>query len=276
MSRQDCMGDNNVNLMDVWTRSNYCWSLYYELMYNNAGRPGYSSAGFDIVSTDITSLIDNYLGRGYKFTEPGLDGYNVFQDVLLRICNRFPGSCQKYLESYCPVQSGIQDNTGLINFCGCYTEQQEYNGNVGRQQCQPLCNRVSNVKLPDGSGSVLSCTDNVCVIDNVSVTASATENGRSSTGNVSFTQVCRCPQGQCKCIIGSTNLYGITGETYFNQVCGEGSVCYTISDNPNQPPVEVKCPELLAVSDTSSNYNSYITWFIIIVIVSLVFIIFIL
>lgn len=274
MSRENCRGDNG-NLMRIWTSSDACWGLYYTTLYNKNGRPVYNEDGFKIVSSDVTTLIDNYINMGYSLTEPGLTGYNIFQDVLLRICNRFPGTCEAKLIDYCSKQTtDISTNSGLINFCGCYTDQQEYDGNVSKQ-CQPLCNRVSNVKLPNGSGGVLTCNDNICVIDQVSIEASRTETGRSSTGNVSFTQVCRCPEGQCKCIIGSVNLYGITGETEFKQVCGEDSLCYTITDNPNDPPVLIKCPEVLQPDTTGSTYSPYITWFIIIVLICVVFIIFI-
>jgi len=276
MSRENCRGENG-NLMGYWTTSDTCWGLYYETMYSQGGRPIYNEDGFKTVASDVSTLIDNYLKMGHSLTEPGLEGYNVFQDVLLRICNRYPGSCETKLVEYCSNNSSdvVVGNNGLINFCGCYTNQQEYDGNVSKQ-CQPLCNRVSNVKLPNGSGGIISCNDNVCVIDNVSIEASKTENGKSSTGNVSFTQVCRCPEGQCKCIIGSVNLYSITGQTEFRQVCGENSLCYSITDNPNDPPTLIKCPEILE-SDTTSTYTytPYITWFIIIVLIALIVIIFI-
>lgn len=270
MSRASCRGDDG-DLMETWTRSNACWSLYYNMMYNKNGRPEYNAEGAKIVNSDVTRLLENYSASGLELTEPGLKGYNVFQDVILRICNAYPGSCQDYLQPYCAPKTDIQSNRGLINFCGCYTEQQEYGGNVSKQ-CQPLCNRVSNVKLPNGTGSVLSCTDNVCVIDNVSIQASTTEN----SGNVSFTQVCRCPEGQCKCIIGSVNLYGITGETQFKQVCGEDSLCYAISDNPNDPPVLVGCPVILEPETLpTSEFNPYIIWLIVFIVLVLVLIIFI-
>lgn len=274
MSRENCRGENG-NLMPIWTSSDRCWSLYYQTMYNKDGRPAYNEDGFKIVAEDASILIDNYIAMGYNLTEPGLEGYNVFQDVLLRICNRYPGVCQDRLIEYCNGKTDITSNTGLINFCGCYSEQQDYSGNVSKE-CQPLCNRVSNVKLPDGYGGIKTCSDNICVIDNVSIEASRTENGNSSTGNVSFTQVCRCPEGQCKCIIGSVNLYGITGQTEFKQVCGEESLCYSITDNPNDAPILIKCPEVLEPDTTSnSNYTPYITWFVIIVLIALVLILFI-
>ena len=274
MSRIGCRGDDpNINMMKVWTTTDDCWTEYYTTMYNKNGRPVYNDDGFQIVSEDITRLLANYVREGYKLTEPGLPGYNVFQDVILRICNSYPGSCERFLVDYCSVQQGVEKNTGLINFCGCYTEQQGYEGNVSKQ-CQPLCNRVSNVKLPDGAGSTLSCNDNVCVIDQVSIDAGATE---SSTGGVSFTQVCRCPEGQCKCIIGSVNLYGITGQTQFKQVCGEDSLCYSVSSNPNDPPKPVLCPEIVEPQvSTTTTYSPYITWFAILAIVAIVLIIFIL
>lgn len=274
MSRESCRGDNG-NLMPIWTSTDTCWSLYYRTMYSQNGRPIYNEDGFKIVQEDVGILINNYLNSGYNLTEPGLEGYNVFQDVLLRICNRFPGSCEVKLIDYCKNVSDVSSNSGLINFCGCYTNQQDYSGNVSKQ-CQPLCNRVSNVKLPNGNGGLLTCNDNVCVIDQVSINASKTENGRSSTGNVSFTQVCRCPEGQCKCILGTTNLYGITGQTEFKQVCGEDSLCYSITDNPNDAPILIKCPEVLeSETNVTSTYSPYITWFIIIVLIAIVIILFI-
>jgi len=164
----------------------------------------------------------------------------------------------------------ITSNTGLINFCGCYIPGTDYTD--VKQQCQPLCHRVSNVKLPDGNGGLLSCLDNVCVIDNVSITAAKTD-GRST--DVSFTQVCRCPAGQCKCILSNTNLYGLVGNVSFDQVCGAGSACYVVNENPNAPPVQVRCPEVILPPEnsiyTNNNLSYWIPWLIMIIVVFCIF-----
>jgi hypothetical protein len=278
MSAVSCKGENGIvfpQFMELWTQSTFCWDYYYNLMFNTGGRPIYNPDTLKIIQSDFSTLFNNYLNAGYALTQPGDPKYNSFQEVLLQICNKYPGSCQTFLESWCPANTdatSMSSNTGLTNFCGCYVKNSSFDVS---QKCQPLCHRVATVKLPDGLGGIQQCTDNVCVIDNVSITAA--QNDSRST-NVSFTQVCRCPAGKCKCILSVPNFYGLVGNISFNQVCGDGSVCYTTSSNPNQAPVETTCPTVskLPTTDVAQDFSAWIPWVVMIVIVAIIFLIMIL
>lgn len=278
MSVVSCKGENGIvfpQFMELWTQSTFCWDYYYNLMFNTGGRPIYNPDTLKIVQSDFSTLFNNYLNAGYALTQPGDPKYNSFQEVLLQICNKYPGSCQTFLESWCPANTdatSMSSNTGLTNFCGCYVKNSSFDVS---QKCQPLCHRVATVKLPDGLGGIQQCTDNVCVIDNVSITAAQTD---SRSTNVSFTQVCRCPAGKCKCILSDPNFYGLVGNVSFNQVCGDGSVCYTTSSNPNQAPVETTCPTVVEppTTDVAQDFSAWIPWVVMIVIVAIIFLIMIL
>ena len=285
-ARSRCRGDQGINFpsfMNLWTSSNVCWDVYYALLYNVNAQPRYNPEELSTVQSDFTTLLTNYVNAGYSFTQPGDPKYNPFQEVIIDICNRYPGGCDPYLTSWCANNtslSAIPSNSGLINFCGCYVSGTPYevDGSTLSQQCQPLCQRVSTIKIPDGNGSTLSCDSNVCVIDNVSITAAQTANSNtgSRSTNVSFTQICRCPSGQCKCILSNNNISGIIGDVSFTQVCGNGSQCFAVTENPNQPPVQVECPsgDTTPEPTTQTSYVVWISWIITLIAVFLVFLLF--
>lgn len=262
------------DLVAIWSQDNVCWDYYYNILFSKGGRPAYNPERLAQVQTDFTTLINNYFNQGYSFTQPGDNRYNTFQEILIQICNRYPGGCQPFLEQWCPNNTNLETisgNSGLINFCGCYIKGTDYGIT---QQCQPLCHRVSTVKLSDGSGGLLQCTDDVCVIDNVSISAAQTT---SRTTNVSFTQVCQCPAGRCKCILSNNNFFGLVGEVSFKQACGDGSKCYVASDNPNATPIPTECPEIVEPptpqQESDTSYAQWIPWFIMIIVVFLVFLV---
>lgn len=271
MTNEQCSGKTDLTIPELyalWTNTNTCWSYYDNVLFNNIGQRRYNPNGLESVQIDITNLFRRYL-REYQLTQPGDPKYNSFQNVLLQICNTYPGSCEPFLNNFCfditPDQAAT--NTGLSNFCGCFLNYTETYGLT--QECQPLCQRVSNVKISNNEGGYKRCESNTCVIDQVSINAS-----KSATGNVSFTQVCRCPAGKCKCIISNVNLYSITGNVNFNQVCENDSVCYQASNNPNQPLIQVPCPEVITPpSTTPSSTYSWLVTLVIVLIIALVLII---
>jgi len=287
-TRSICRGDSGItfpSFMNLWTNTNICWDVYYASLFNVEAQPRYNADELPTVQGDFNILLNNYISAGYSFTQPGDPKYNVFQEVILDICNRYPGGCDPFLQTWCPNNTSlktISNNTGLINFCGCYIQGTPYkvDSNTLSQQCQPLCHRASSVKLPDGQGSTLQCNSNVCVIDNVSITAAqtSTSNTGSRSTNVSFTQVCRCPSGQCKCILSNNNFFGLVGDVSFNQVCGDGSSCFVVNENPNQPPVQVECPTNVIPPENEPgtvDISIWIPWIITLIAVFLVFLLFV-
>lgn len=275
-ARDICAGKTGLGigqLQTLWTGNLICWNAFDDLIFQLNSRPGYNASNFASLNEYFTYLMNYYLEQGYSITQPGDSQYNVFQQVLQTACSKYPGACDAFLSQWCKTNTNVDlasKNTGLMDFCGCYLD---YGTTFGLEtQCQPLCHRVSTIKLPDLEGSYLECNSNVCVIDNVSINAARTDNRQT---NVSFTQVCSCPEGLCKCIISNTNLYGLVGNVNFNQACNSNSVCYTVSDNPNQPPIQIPCPTVITPEDSSSvgvsEVSVYLPWIIMVVVVVIIF-----
>jgi len=276
--RDICVGKTSFpigQLQLLWTSNFTCWNAFDDHMFKLNGRPGYNADNFSSMNDYFSYLLNYYLEQGYSISQPGSNSYNAFQQVLQTACTRYPGACGNFLTSWCAnnaTADSASTNTGLMDFCGCYVKDQSWTEFGEKVECQPLCHRVSTIKLPDGTGSYSTCTSNVCIIDNVAINAARTDGRRT---NVSFTQVCRCPEGQCKCILSNTNLYGLVGNVSFNQVCADNSACYTVSDNPNQPPTQIPCPTIVTPEDSSETIvdstSIYLPWIIMIIVVVIIF-----
>lgn len=208
------------------------------------GSVGYNQQNLAQVQNDVRLLFDNFLGA-YTITEPSDVKYSPFQNKLLDICKdpRLPGVCDNILNQYCAgySRSTISVSPVLSNFCGCYAPRDStYTGYVPKE-CDPLCHRVETIQLSNNDGTLKTCDNTVCVIDNVSINLSQTE----INGGVTFSQVCPgCQGSSCTCIVSGTDLSQLTSEigigSQFSQLCGGNSVCLqngkTIDCNSIQPP----------------------------------------
>jgi hypothetical protein len=152
---------------------------------------------------------NTWIGSEFNLSVPGEQGYDTFVDTLLDVCRQIPGVCQPVQEFMCNqcTRSEILQTKALSDFCGCVApvaQNEYYAGSINTfaPACDPICNKISTVKLVDpATGYLQQCTASVCVIDNVVINAIDSQ-GVAPT----FTQVCpSCVNGgNCLCIVDAT------------------------------------------------------------------------
>ena len=290
-----CVGVNNngtdmsvEELLDTWNVLD-CPLVFTNIIYptNGEGQLVYSSIGYERAETDMEYLLSKYylaVPGGHNLVLPGQIGYSNFQENLLQICtaaNGLPtdGICNSALKKLCFYcnREEISNNTNLLRMCGCYAPNLDPTIYPDiPKKCDSLCsqNQVAKLREPI-TGEVQLCnTGGVCVINNVSISAS-----KSAVGGVSFTQVCpQCTQfTSCKCIVdvsipNTAAQVGLNNPTTFNQYCGNNSQCIVI-DNVTNTSTTVPCQTNIdALQPTVYDYPVPVTIWVIVFLIVIVFI----
>lgn len=282
-----CRGDGNIpykEWFDIWGDGDDCYNIVYDDLYSsNIGGQDvvkYNPSKLPLYQSAAEAIFQKYL-RKYEITEPGQTGYDPFQEVLHRWCRRLPGVCQTaVVNQVCPALSDplnrekISQNRQILRFCGCYSANQVYpNNTIISKQCDPLCSRIDVLPLQDSSGNRLSCDADICVINDISISAT----NSYVQGGIGFAQLCNtCQSGNCKCIISLPDIQQSLSELgiadNFIQLCGDTSVCQVIDpDNPQAPPTIVPCAESLTQFNIQPVEYEIPLWFWIVIIAVVIF-----
>ncbi len=277
------IGLDNDELLIVW-QSIDCPRVFYEKMYPpTSGVVSFDPEGYQEAQDDMRYVLSKYFttqSDGHPLVIPGQNGYSQLQDLLINTCNGANGNnttgvCSKALPELCVYCSReqVSDNTNLLKLCGCFAPDLDptlYSDVT--KECDPLCSQYQVSRFRDDeTGIVDQCNSTVCVINNVSITAT-----KSSVGEVNFVQACpNCdPLLPCKCIVDVTvsSSYEQVGldSVNFYQYCGTNSVCIVI-DNQTGKSMEVPCQDnLTEIKATEYNYTVSIqTWILILIIIIL-------
>ncbi len=302
-SRVQCRGDNlfGQQWIDIWA-DNQCATTYHDFVYLSGGQGSpvqWNSQNWRAAQSDFILIINKYLGQGNKITIPGAEGYNGdFQNSLATACNSVPGVCDQALQSFCQGKSttpgcpncrgsqgcgescssreGIASNAGILQFCGCYAPlpdvTQARKVIESNPECDPLCTRQATIHLDDGSGGLRECTNDVCVIDNITIQAAKS----SVSGGVNFEQICsNCDP--CTCIISGINISQTADQVQdlvveFNQFCGQNSLCLKIDPSGVDEPVN--CAQALKGNGgTDPRPEIRIPWWLVVGVVVLLIVI---
>lgn len=188
---------------------------------------------------DESPILDN--------TNPNFD---PFLDTMISLCKAYPGACDEVLTQRCSTvtKDQLQESEYLTRVCGCFMPDNQYGslGNLGvKRECEPTCVLESTIKQGDRDGRAIECTDTLCIINDVSL--SILDN--SSTGNISFSQLCKsCGDsnngGSCRCILDNITIDAVqskVGDVNFSEACGGQPLCYQTSEDETIPPKQVDC-----------------------------------
>lgn len=238
---ESCGNQDANSLISYWCNNN-CFNAYYNYL-NSDNINGnfifaYNKDQLPFISENVNSLFSNYL-KTYDLTnDVNSIRYNSFQNTLLSLCldPSLPGVCDQFLQSYCSNYSRNETigNDVLTNFCGCYVpSDQNYLQYTNNAACDPLCHRTMTVKKPDGTGGNLTCAENICVINDISINTA----NSSLTGRANIVNICPyCPNG-CLCIVSGVNVNNTLSQvglgTNIEQYCGKNSVCLVEDSNGN-------------------------------------------
>ena len=195
----------------------------------------------------VSSAMTKYQQQGFQIgSMPGFSGYNPWQDYLLaNICIPYPGLCQSGVTEICASQTAktISYLPSIAQWCGCNLPDLEYQAYSAKfnipPECTPMCNRIGTIPITGINGDPVTCQQNVCLIDGVSVNLISSQVG----GGLNFNQVCgNCPGGNCSCIISNTTV-DIKNSTVGGNVIPINSNCGSLTCSQTNPgstgPVEI-------------------------------------
>lgn len=267
----NCSGGigSGTQLFNYWLENN-CPAAYAQAINTNPnGILEYNPNAQQVVQGKIVELFDTYFITNQLTDDVTSTSFNNFQTTLLSLCTdpTLPGVCTEFLNGYCSQFSRDQANNSptLINFCGCYVPPDpiflqytlgspECNlgitgctagctagntGCTGQPACDPLCHRaLTSQKSNVQNGMLITCPQNICVIDNVTINVTESE----VPGGINFNTVCSGCGGAtgadgCLCIVSGVNISATTGQigigTNFNQFCSGSSVCVVEDSSGN-------------------------------------------
>lgn len=261
-------------LFNYWETHN-CPAAYEQAINTSpTGSLAYNPDQQALIQDKVLNLFTTYLSTNQLTDDVTSPAFNSFQFTLLELCTNpaLPGICGEFLTVYC--DSGIcegqrpQDcreivanSPTLINFCGCYVAPDpdylsltlgstgclvgtgctagcspEGPSCVGQPACDPLCHRaLTSQRAYDPTGALITCPQNICVIDDVTINATQT----TVPGGINFNTICAGCGGAdgadgCLCVISGVNISATMAQVgvgiNFNQFCGTGSVCL-VEDN---------------------------------------------
>lgn len=204
--------------------------------------------------TVVTAAVDNLMTKGlfsmYPETTSNLLGFcnsmGACDAQLNSICSAYKrqdvlDAYKKYLEltAINPDDPNAIPYKNIYQACGCHLPSSQYStwNNLGVDQvnvaCDPLC-LLPNVIPQYNNGTRASCTQNLCVLDNISI-----DIVNSQTGNINFNTVCgNCSTSgtsgsNCRCVFSNINVFqsgSTVGSINFAQNCGTCSM-----PDPNNP-----------------------------------------
>jgi hypothetical protein len=263
-------------LFNYWETNN-CPAAYGQIL--NTGTGGileYNPDGQALVQELVVQLFDTYFQTNQLTDNVTSTSYNTFQNTLLNLCINptLPGVCGQFLggtagaTGYCGqyTRTDVINSPTLTNFCGCYIPPDpvylQYTlgspgcqigtgctagctagneGCTGQPACDPLCHRaLTSQKAYDPTGTIITCPQTICVIDNVVINADSSR----VPGGINFNNSCSGCVGAtgngssgCLCVVSGVNISQTMSNigigTNFNQFCGPGSVCIVEDSNGN-------------------------------------------
>lgn len=170
----------------------------------------YDSEGFFWAQSLVTAAMAKYNAQGFNLgVNVGDVGYTPWQEIIYDLCCKYPGICQEGLQTICAnrTTARISLNPKSAQWCGCHLPTPEYEDYAARfnipPQCSSICNRSDVIPITGINGDPITCLQNVCIIDDVTVNVVSSQIG----GGIVFGQVCaNCPIGGCSCIVSNTTV----------------------------------------------------------------------
>jgi len=300
-----------TELFNYWLENN-CPAAYSQAINTNVnGLLQYNQIAQTLVQGQIIRLFNTYFITNQLTDDVTSPSFNNFQNTLLSLCTdpTLPGVCTGFLSNYCDQFSRDQASNSptIINFCGCYVAPDpvylqftlgspECNqgisgctsgctagntGCTGQLACDPLCHRaLTSQRANTQIGSIITCPQTICVIDNVIINATQSR----VPGGINFNTVCSGCVGAsgsdgCLCIVSGVNVSATLSQigvgTNFNELCGTNSVCL-VEDSEGNIISEGGCtginPTNIGVSGLSYTPVLGVVFIIILVVLLILFI----
>ena len=225
---------------------------YVNQLYQNYINASYNITN-DITSSSYNTFQDTILNLCLNPKLPG-----ICDSFLNNFCSNVTRDDITGVTAGNNTNNNIGNNT-LLNFCGCYVAPDpiyaqytlgSYDCIIGssgctagcyplnnttcysQPACDPLCHNAQTIqKAYPPSGNFITCPQEICVIDNVTINIL----NSNVVGGINFNSVCAGCGGTggadgCLCIISGINITETTtsiGMTDISNYCAGSSVCIT-------------------------------------------------
>lgn len=287
-----------TNLFTYWADNNCPAAYSEAINTSPTGFLAYNPTQQLAMQDKVVQLFNTYFKTNQLTDDVTSPQFNPFQFTLLDLCidPTLPGICGEFLTSYCAQICSEESNTEecrtrvansptLTNFCGCYVPPDpDYlrftlaspgcltgstgctagcttgtTGCTGQPACDPLCHRaLTSQKAFQPTGAIITCPQNICVIDDVVISATQT----NIPGGINFNTVCSGCGGAsgsagCLCVVAGVNVSQTFSQigvgTNFNEFCGGSSVCL-VEDNAGNIISEGGCTGINPLNIQTQNY----------------------
>jgi len=197
------------------------------------------SEGFFWGQRLIEAAMVKYKSQGFDIGAlPGFPGYNTWQDFMYtNVCCPYPGLCQNALQTICSDKTAqrISLNPNVAKWCGCHLPPGEYEDYSVKfnipPECTPTCNRIGTIPIVGINATPVSCKQNICLIDGVTINLINSQIG----GGIDFDQICgNCVGAQCSCIVSDTSV-DIINSTIGGNLVPIAEGCGAISCSQTNP-----------------------------------------
>jgi hypothetical protein len=280
-----CRGSNSTyigtNWFNFWARDagTFCQSVFQNILYSGTGSTGirgYNPAMLERVQNSLNNAFAQYQ-LSNNLGDVNTPNFNAFQQVLLTTCENIPGACESFQNGFCTncTRAQVASTALLTRLCGCRAPLLPPQFNIIDPACDPLCNRadaIHNINTVTGVEDI--CSADVCVIDDINITATQNSN---IGGGITFSQLCGGCKQSCTCVIASVDVNnilvtaGLTNSVQFSTSCANAT-CY-VSDPTTGAETPVSCPTSTTFSEpslpVSVNYSTIILVLIIVLIIVL-------
>lgn len=224
-------------LMENWKKRHCSQELRYARVLGSLpNSTTYSKKNIEPYMNKFGAFLDKYFLAFPLTDDTGSSRYCPLQEELMHICRDQSTApfCVEYLDTLCKdrTRDKVSQSRTLSSMCGCRVSADPmYLKYTKKSQCDPMCNNVMVAQNIDiDTGQAISCTSNVCVINDVNLSKVA------SASTVSVNQICgHCGKDGCTCIIAGVSLPELMKRSdlnhVFTQYCSGHSVCVQRSMN---------------------------------------------
>jgi hypothetical protein len=275
----------NIETTKIGTNENFKRSCYYPLsrmLFTDSANPdstianvaaGYQNliqgsliqilkeqSNIDNAKLLVEQLLKKYNELGYNVlsqpgesnAEPVGPGGTLFSNNLFNICKSYPYLCSDNLyNNICKNVTTKQmtlSNNLFRNWCGCNmqdSEYEEYSKISIDKTCTPFCNSNTVIPLGELANNNITCPQNICIIDNVTISILETSGGSINISNVCSgcygkNNFCQCEIGDITIDTANSKLKQISGGTIsLNNSCNSIPKCFRT--NTLGEKIEVPC-----------------------------------
>lgn len=226
----------------------------------------------------IERVLSRYRAEGYHIGSlPGQKTYSPLQDYLYaNVCGPTSGTgflCVSGLNESCSIYNmeDMGTNFSAANWCGCYLPDEEYERYINlyqiNKECTPPCARIGSIPLYESFTTTRRCTQNVCIIDNLTIELANSNIGSNSTNIQQICGGCNVDEGEvtssCECFFEGDAI-SVVDSSIGGVLVSENCATSTCHIEEAGERVTVPCTGSINEAVTKQRQNRILIWLLVI------------